>query len=39
MKGYLKANVIITNLQKSGTWKVQLTIAVNFISSADNDED
>ena len=28
----------MTDLQKSGTWKVQLTIAVNFISSKDNDE-
>ena len=24
---------IIINLQKSGTWKVQLTIAISFISS------
>ena len=30
-KTYLKR--IITDLQKSGTWKTQLTIAINFISS------
>ena len=30
---------IIINLQKSGTWKVQLTIANNFISSKDADEE
>ena len=29
---------IIINLQKSDTWKVSLTIAVNFISSEDVDE-
>ena len=29
----------ITNLQKSGAWKVQLTIAINFISSKDADEE
>ena len=34
---YLKD--IINNLKKSGTWKNQLTIANNFISSLDNDED
>ena len=28
----------MTDLQESGTWKVQLIIAVNFISSKDNDE-
>ena len=27
------------DLQKSGTWTVQLTIAVNFISSKDTDEE
>ena len=37
MKPYLKDT--ITNLQKSGTWKVQLTIAVNVISCKDNDEE
>ena len=30
---------IIINLQKSGTWKVQLVIAINFISSKDADEE
>ena len=30
---------IINNLKKSGTRKIQLTIASNFISSKDNDED
>ena len=35
-KSYLKD--IIKNVQKSGTWKVQLTIAINFIYSKDNDE-
>ena len=30
---------IIINLQKSDTWKVQLTIAINFISSKDADEE
>ena len=30
---------IINNLRKSNTWKVQLTIANNFISSIDNDEE
>ena len=30
---------IIINLQKYDTWKIQLTIAINFISSKDNDED
>ena len=30
---------IITDLQKSGTWKIQLIIAVNFIYSKDNDEE
>ena len=34
---YLKD--IINNLKKSGAWKIQLTIANNFISSIDNDED
>ena len=36
-KPYLKD--IITNLQKLGASKVQLTIAVNFISSKDSDEE
>ena len=30
---------IIINLQKSDTWKTQLTIAINFISSKDDDEE
>ena len=34
---YLK--YIINNLKKSHTWKIQLTIANNFISSVDNDEE
>ena len=34
---YLK--YIIKNLRKSGIWKIQLTIANNFISSIDNDEE
>ena len=27
------------NLKKSDTWKIQLTLADNFISSLDNDEE
>ena len=34
---YLKD--IINNVKKSGIWKIQLTIANNFISSIDNDEE
>ena len=30
---------IVTNLPKSATWKTQLTTAINFISSKDNDEE
>ena len=30
---------IMIDLQKSGTWKVQLIIAINLISSRDVDED
>ena len=30
---------IIINLQKSDTWKIQLTITTNFISSKDDDEE
>ena len=30
---------IINNLKKSDTWKIQLRIANNFISSIDNDEE
>ena len=29
---------IINNIKTSDTWKIQLTIAINFISSIDNDE-
>ena len=32
-------NDIINNLKKSGTWKIQLTTADNFISSSDHDEE
>ena len=31
---YLKGS--INNLKKYDTWKIQLTIAINFISSKDN---
>ena len=34
---YLKD--IINNLKKPGTWKIQLTMANNFFSSLDNDEE
>ena len=37
IRPYLKN--IINNLKKSDTWKIQLTIANNFISSIDNDEE
>ena len=37
MKPYLKD--IITDLQKSDTWKVQLTTPINFISSKDTNEE
>ena len=30
---------IVINLQKYDTWEIQLTIAINFISSKDIDED
>ena len=30
---------IIINLQKSGSWKIQLTIAISFISSKDIDDE
>ena len=29
----------MTNLQKSDTWKIQLTVAINFTSSKDVDEE
>ena len=34
---YLKG--IINNLIKSDTWKIQITIAIDFISYKDNDEE
>ena len=30
---------IISNLKKSGAWKIQLTIAINFISSKDDNNE
>ena len=36
IKPYLRD--IIINLQKSHTWKIQLSIAINFISSKDVNE-
>ena len=30
---------MIINLQNFDTWKIQLTIAINFISSKDSDEE
>ena len=35
IRPYLKD---INNLRKSDTWKIQLTIAISFISSIDDDE-
>ena len=29
----------MNNLKKSDAWKIQLAIAINFISSIDNDEE
>ena len=37
IKPYLKE--IINNLEKSDAWKIQLTIAIDFISSKDTDEE
>ena len=37
MRPYLKD--IVNKLKKSDTWKIQLAIAANFISSIDNDEE
>ena len=37
IKPFLKD--IITDLQKSRAWKVQLTVTINFISSKDNNEE
>ena len=31
--------VVTNNLKKSDTWKIKLTIVINYISSEDNDED
>ena len=36
IKSYLKDKTI--DLQSSNTWKIQLTISVNFISSKDTEE-
>ena len=36
IKPYLKD--LLIDIQSSATWKIQLTIAVNFISSKDNKE-
>ena len=36
IRPYLKD---INNLRKSDTWKIQLTIAISFISSIDDDEE
>ena len=36
IKPYFKD--IINTLKKSDTWKIRLTIAINFISSINNDE-
>ena len=30
---------MITDLQKSDTWKIQLTIAINFIYSVDSEKE
>ena len=38
-KPFKSKNIIINNLKKSDTWKIQLTIAINFISSKDIDEE
>ena len=37
IKPYLKD--IINNPKKSDTWKIQLSIAINFVSSKDTDEE
>ena len=39
LKSIIKLKKIINNPKKSDTWKIQLTIADNFISSKDNDEE
>ena len=37
MKPYLRDKII--NLQESEMWKIQSTIAINFVSSKDDDEE
>ena len=37
IRPYLKD--IINNLKKSGTWKIELTITINFISSKDDNDE
>ena len=37
IRAYLKD--IVNNLKKYDTWEIQLTIAINFIPSKDNDEE
>ena len=37
IKAYLRDR--ITDLQSSDTWKIQLTIAINFISPRDTEEE
>ena len=37
IRPYLK--YIINDLKKFGTWKIQLTITINFISSKDDDDE
>ena len=39
IKLYLNLKDIINNLKTIGTWKIQLTIANNFVSSIDNGEE
>ena len=37
IRAYLKD--FINHLKKSDTWKIQLTIAINFMSTKDNNEE
>ena len=37
IRRYLKD--IINNLKKSDAWKIQFTLAINFLSSKDTDEE
>ena len=39
MKLYQIKKNIINDLRKSDTWKIELTVAINFISSKDNDKE